>query len=259
MTVRDGPESADQEVREIDEALKRSKKRDQFDLVQKFAMRIDDLRRGLLDHLPRIVHFSGHGTGLDGIALENENGELLPVPIDALAHLFQLCADHVDCVVLNACESDLQAQAISKHIPYVIGMTSTVSDDAAREFAVGFYDAIGAGKSIQAAFKFGCNAIALKGIPEDNAPKLRKKKLTATEKTRIEATYCPTNGVYLNIFALKYDSSSWNRGEGTVLSYFVRREKVQIIIDKSLRYLDVFTNGGPISPMSYRSPMHCPF
>jgi hypothetical protein len=77
--------------------------------------------------------------------LENDKGESAPVPTDALADLFKLCAEHVDCVVLNACESDLQAEAISKHIPYVIGMTSSVSDDAAREFAVGFYDALGAG------------------------------------------------------------------------------------------------------------------
>jgi hypothetical protein len=168
-----------QEVRDIEEGLKRSNERDQFELIPSFAVRIDDLRRRLLEHSPQIVHFSGHGAGVDGIVLENDKGESSPVPIDAVANLFELCSEHVDCVVLNACESDLQAKAISRHIPYVIGMTSSVSDDAALEFAVGFYDALGAGKSIEDAFRFGCNAIALKGIPEDKTPKLRKKKLTA--------------------------------------------------------------------------------
>jgi hypothetical protein len=54
-------------------------------------------------------------------------------------------------------------------------MKDAVSDDTALEFAVGFYDALGAGKSIEDAFQFGRNAIALKGIPEHLIPILRKK------------------------------------------------------------------------------------
>jgi hypothetical protein len=249
----------DQEVRDIEDGLKRSNERDQFELIQRFAARIGDLRRGLLEHSPQIVHFSGHGTGVDGIVVENDKGESSPVPTEALANLFELCAEHVDCVVLNACESDLQAEAISKHIPYVIGMTSSVSDDAAREFAVGFYDALGGGKSMQVAFEFGRNAIALKGIPEDKTPKLRKKKLTAAEKRRLESSYSPANGLFLDISALNDDSSFWERGEDTVLRYSVKREKERIVIDRDLGYLAVFNAGGPISPRSYLSPTRCPF
>ena len=84
----------------------------------------------------------------------------------------------------------MQAKAISKHIPFVIGMNSSVSDDAALEFAVGFYDALGAGRSIQAAFELGRNAIALKGIPEDKTPKLRTKKLTAAFLVEGELADC---------------------------------------------------------------------
>src|SRR5579872_7156264 len=97
----------DKEVREVDEGLRRSNERDQFDLVQKSAVRVDDLRRSLLDHSPRIVHFSGHGTGADGITVEDENGEAYDVPNDALAGLFGLCAGDIECVVLNACYSDV--------------------------------------------------------------------------------------------------------------------------------------------------------
>ena len=165
----------DKEVREVNEGLRRSKERDQFDLIPRFAVRVDDLRRSLLDHSPRIVHFSGHGAGADGIVVENDQGQAFDVPNDALARLFELCAGHIECVVLNACYSDVQADAIAKHIPYVIGMRAAVSDDAAIEFAVGFYDALGAGRSIEQAFEFGRNAIALRGIPEHLAPILKKK------------------------------------------------------------------------------------
>jgi hypothetical protein len=248
----------DQEVRDIEEGLKRSNERDQFVLIPGFATRIDDLRRRLLDHSPQIVHFSGH-SGVDGIVLEDDKGVSAPVSTEALAKLFELSAEHVDCVVLNACESDLQAAAISKHIPYVIGMKSSVSDDAALEFAVGFYDALGAGKSLQSAFQFGCNAIALKGLSEDKTPKLRKKRLTAAERQRLEGGYSLASGIFLDISALNEDSSTWNRGEHTILRYVAKREKERIIIDKELPYIAVFTSGGPISPMSYLSPTRCPF
>jgi len=52
----------DKEVRKADEGLRRSNERDQFHLIQKFAVRAEDLRRSLLDHSPHIVHFTGHGT-----------------------------------------------------------------------------------------------------------------------------------------------------------------------------------------------------
>lgn len=54
-----------------------------------------------------------------------------------------------------------QAEAIAEHIPYVIGMSAGIKDKAAIEFAVGFYDALGAGKEIDDAFRFAKNAIAL--------------------------------------------------------------------------------------------------
>ena len=43
----------DKEQREIVEGLKRSNERDRFELITRFAVRVDDLRRSLLDHSPR--------------------------------------------------------------------------------------------------------------------------------------------------------------------------------------------------------------
>lgn len=165
----------DKEVREVAEGLKRSNARERLELIPKFALKVEDLRRSLLDHSPAIVHFAGHTGGADGILTEDDQGTAYEVPHDALADLFSLCAGHVECVVLNACYSESQATAIAQHVPYVIGMSDSVSDDAAIEFAIGFYDGLGAGKTIEEAFHFGCNAIALKGIPEKLTPVLKKK------------------------------------------------------------------------------------
>jgi hypothetical protein len=170
------PLRLDEEVREIDAGLQRANKRDLIDMKQLWAVRVRDVYRALLDFKPQIVHFSGHGAGDGGLALEDEIGQVQFVDGAALTSLFELFASQVDCVLLNACYSEVQAEAIVKHIPYVIGMSKAIGDKAAIAFAVGFYDALGAGKSVEFAYKLGCSAIQLAGIPEHLTPRLNKKQ-----------------------------------------------------------------------------------
>ncbi|MBD1884721.1 pentapeptide repeat-containing protein [Microcoleus vaginatus] len=167
----------DAEVREIQTGLERAKKRDQFEIISKWAVRPDDLRRALLDYEPQIVHFSGYGSATEGLALENELGQLQMVSTAALAKLFEVFKDKVECVLLNACYSETQAEGIRQHIDYVICMHQAIGNRASIEFAVGFYDALGAGRSIDDAFKLGCIAIDLEGIPESLTPVLKKKNV----------------------------------------------------------------------------------
>ncbi|NMG22956.1 CHAT domain-containing protein, partial [Brasilonema bromeliae] len=165
----------EEEVREIDAGLKRARQRDQFVLEQKWAVRPRDIQRAMLDINPQIVHFSGHGAGDEGLVFEDETGQAKLVNSEALARLFNLFANNVECIVLNGCYSEVQADAISQHIKYVIGMRQAIGDKAAIEFAVGFYDALGAGRSIEFAYNSGCVAIRLAGISEELTPTLKKK------------------------------------------------------------------------------------
>jgi hypothetical protein len=169
------PLRLDEEVREINAGLERAKHRDQFVLNQKWAVRPRDIQRAMLDINPQIVHFSGHGTEDEGLIFENETGQAKLVDGEALAGLFELFADQVECVVLNGCYSQVQAEALTQHVNYVIGMKKAIGDKAAIEFAVGFYDAIGSGRPVEFAYKFGCAAIRLAGIPEQLTPILKKK------------------------------------------------------------------------------------
>jgi len=153
------------EVREIEEGLRRSNKRYDFELKQQIAVRIEDLRHALLDYEPQIVHFSGHGQ-VDGIVLEDGSGNAELVNSQGLTGLFELFKTQVECVLLNACYSKSQAKAINEQIDYVIGMNKSIGDNAAIAFSIGFYDALGAGRSYVESFKFGCNAIQLHSIPE---------------------------------------------------------------------------------------------
>ena len=164
-----------EEIREIKEGLKRSKYRELFQIETAEAVRVGDIQRAMLDYEPNIVHFSGHGAGEDGLVFEDVTGQIKLVSAEALAGLFSLFADRLDCVLLNACYSEVQAKEISRHINSVIGMSQVIGDKAAIAFAVGFYDALGADRGVDFAYKLGCNAIQMQGIPEHLTPKLLPK------------------------------------------------------------------------------------
>ncbi|RZJ94544.1 MAG: CHAT domain-containing protein [Hymenobacter sp.] len=142
------------ESRKIDGALQASKFRDSFELYTKHAVTSETLTKAMLDIRPDIVHFSGHGSE-EGIVLEDELGQSVLFPAVGLKKMFSLFVDNLKCILLNACYSETQAIAISSDGIYVIGMNDSVADEAATNFAVGFYQALGAGEDVNFAFKMG--------------------------------------------------------------------------------------------------------
>lgn len=164
-----------EESREIQEKLRLARLRDHFDVEVRLSVRPADVSQSLLDLAPRFVHFSGHGAQNGAICFETRTGEALPIAPEALSALFAQFAGTVECVVLNACFSAVQAEAIAAAIPYVIGMRSEVGDRAAIAFSVGFYQAIGAGRPVEDAFRLGVVQIQLEGLPEALTPVLVRK------------------------------------------------------------------------------------
>lgn len=161
-----------EEVREIDQALRKTEFRGKLDIKQHWAVRVSDLQGYLLRHKPHLVHFSGHGSKLSEIILEDNSGRSHPVSVRALSKLFSVLKDNIRCVVLNACYSEPQARAIAEHIDCVIGMSKAIGDAAAISFAKAFYEAIGYGKDVKTAFELGCNLIDLENLDEQDTPRL---------------------------------------------------------------------------------------
>ncbi|OYQ62756.1 hypothetical protein B9G53_20515 [Pseudanabaena sp. SR411] len=198
------PLKLDHEVKTIQEALRRSRKRDNFVVEYRLAATPSELRRALLDLEPHVLHFSGHGAGEQGLLFvsdesagaiyRSDSGEVRSrsintneikfVPAQPLANLLQLCDEHLECVVLNACYSDVQGDAISANIPFTIGMRDLVEDHVAIKFSQGFYDAIGAGKVYEMAFKWGKVAIEF-DLANNEASQIlilrKKRSLSASE------------------------------------------------------------------------------
>ena len=162
----------DEEQRSIDSAVRQGNLRDRWEFIPKPAVQVDELQELLLEHEPQIVHFSGHGSPAGELLLQDSNDTSAPVSAAALGNLFALYKNTVRIVVLNACYSEIQGQAISEHIDVVVGMSDAIESRAAVTFASAFYGALGFGQNVKKAFELGCNAIGLKQHVDENVPQL---------------------------------------------------------------------------------------
>jgi serine/threonine protein kinase len=122
-----------------------------------------------------VVHFSGHGSQGEQLILMG-SGQPRSVTKDALVDLFELLKDNLRVVVLNACHSKPQAEAIARVIDCAIGMNTAIGDEAAIVFSAAFYQALGFGCDVQTAFGLGRNALVLEGLLEEQTPELYHRK-----------------------------------------------------------------------------------
>jgi WD40 repeat protein len=188
-----------EEARAIQVELERSGYRDCFELETRWAAQPLDLLRELRRLKPTVVHFSGHcgsssgGTGVTGRAPSHDvvsntspaaheprglffqggDGRAQVVTAQALHDVFGAAGASVKVVVLNACYSEPQADSLLAHVDCVVGMSGSIDDAAARNFAIGFYGGLGERESIVAAYQQGRAAISLEGLPDGDLPKLK--------------------------------------------------------------------------------------
>lgn len=166
----------DEEIRAIQNNLASAKYSANVSLDIALATRADDILQRLNECNPHVLHFSGHGSAIDGIALTDDTGGVQLLSVRAIDRLFCAMKGSIRLVVLNACFSKAQAQQISQHVDCVIGMTQSITDSAAAIFAASLYRALAFGKSVRNAFDQGIAAIALANLAEDDTPDLLSRK-----------------------------------------------------------------------------------
>jgi hypothetical protein len=164
----------DEECAAIERELSMTAGREDFDFRSKWAVSVDDLVRHLNTLAPTVIHFSGHGGGAAGLMLQ-EDGIPQTVPPRALTLLIKAAAASTRVVVLNACFSAAQAEALSSVVDCVVGMDGNIGDDAARSFAVAFYRALGHRHSVGNAVDQGVAILAAKQLPEAAMPRCRTR------------------------------------------------------------------------------------
>ncbi len=188
LVLSANPEGTDvldlgQEVLDIRRALERSKLQTEFRLEHRTAVQWKDFRRAIEDLKPEIVHFSGHGTGEKGLLVLDEDGQIRAVSADALTRMFRLFPC-VECVVLNACYSEEQAIEIHRHVPCVVGMSLSIGDRAAIDFAEAFYDGLFSGRGYREAYEMGLSGMA--NDVEVWTPVLKERTMKEGEKPSVE-------------------------------------------------------------------------
>ncbi len=149
---------SDSEVRTIQESIELSRGRNQVNIIIRPAATIRDLSRALMNIPFDVVHISGHGYNT-GLVLADEQGGMFLVKQDTLAELLSEYKSSLQCVILNACYSATQGALIAQEIPFTVMMDGPLTDKAAIKFSEGFYDALGAGRSIEFAFREGLRRI----------------------------------------------------------------------------------------------------
>jgi hypothetical protein len=165
-----------EECAEIQRELKLSPHRGDFRFESRWAVSVDELMRHLMELDPVVVHFSGHGGGSSGLLFQDENGKPQPVTPRALAMMIRASAQSARVVVLNACYSSAQAEALRSEVDCVVGMDGAIGDLAARAFAIRFYGALGNRRSIGNAVAAGIAALAAKQFPDEWLPRCQTRE-----------------------------------------------------------------------------------
>lgn len=154
--------SVDEEIRQIQVGIRGADFGQRFDVRSELALRPEELPAALMRHKPAIVHFSGHGSSDGTLCLVSDASKSIqPVDAEQLADVFKSLGGDIRCVVLSACYSANQAQALVRLVPCVVGMSQAVQDESAIAFSAGFYQALAFGESVQTAFELGRARIGL--------------------------------------------------------------------------------------------------
>jgi CHAT domain len=164
----------DMEVSNVSEEIRRSRFRDNIVLHQLPAANLDAIIRGLNDHRPRIVHFSGHGSR-DGIATDGGGIKRVKrqfVTFDVLVKAFRATDTPPDVVVLNACDSAGARNKLLGTLKAIVVMQDSISDVGAVAFSTKFYGGIASGQSLKSSFEQGVIAVESVSLDEVSTPAL---------------------------------------------------------------------------------------
>lgn len=167
----------DRELRDVIDQLGNAKYRDRIRCDLRLATRVTDLTTALHQTRPSVLHFSGHGvervnaSRRGGLVFENNHGNAKTVLASKLAKL--LTPFSLRLLVLNACFSDQHASVFQPAVPAVVGMRDAIYDDTAIDFAVGLYEALAFGWTLQKAFDIAVARLSVIGRSGVKSPMLR--------------------------------------------------------------------------------------
>lgn len=166
----------DEEVREIEDKIRKSDYRDSISFFTRWAARPLDLLQAINEIKPTIIHFSGHGSESAELVFQDDSGDTKLVSKEGIVQSISTATEDVKMTFFSSCFTHSQAKEIVEYVDTAIGMIEEIGDDSARIFAAYFYSAIGFGHSVKTAFEQAKSALMLEGIPEEGVPELYTKE-----------------------------------------------------------------------------------
>jgi hypothetical protein len=166
----------DEEVRSIQEVIRKSEYRDSIVFETRWAVRPFDILQAINELNPDIVHFTGHGSKNSELLLENANGNTQYVSKEAITQTIMSSSEKIHFIFFDACFTDEQAISITKYVDAAIGMTHSISDEGASAFAAQFYSSLGFGLSIKKSFEQAKGILASISPSEMDIPTLYVKE-----------------------------------------------------------------------------------
>ncbi len=161
----------DREFQDLKECLERATHGSRFDIEMVLAADYQRIAESVLKFRPNVLHFSGHARE-DALYVERRGQLYDLLDPSILRDLLAENGDDTRVVVLNACDTSGAAANFRERIPATIGMRAAVLDSAAQAFSLGFYRALGDGRSVASAFRLGVLEIRGTGLSDADLPEL---------------------------------------------------------------------------------------
>ncbi|MCL1927559.1 MAG: hypothetical protein FWG07_02045 [Treponema sp.] len=194
----------DEEVRSIQEVIRKSEYRDSIVFETRWAVRPFDILQAINELNPDIVHFTGHGSKNSELLLENANGNTQYVSKEAITQTIMSSSEKIHFIFFDACFTDEQAISIIKYVDAAIGMTDSISDEGASAFAAQFYSSLGFGFSIKKAFEQAKGILASVSPSEIDIPTLYVREGVNPENFFLVQPNLIKNGLLTNILEADY-------------------------------------------------------
>ncbi len=155
----------EEELRAIDDALKRSRRRDLYEPHICPAVTFTQVLHELDDHEPTFVHFSGHGDPSGELILKGERSEELFVPPARIAELLEVLPKRPTLVTFATCHSRALAEAAARHADFAIGFEGALDDESAPLFSATLYERLASREpvDVERAFRLAVVACRAEG------------------------------------------------------------------------------------------------
>ncbi|MCV6639338.1 hypothetical protein [Candidatus Albibeggiatoa sp. nov. NOAA] len=206
---------------------------DVLDLVTTF----EKLNHDLSLYKPSIVHFIGHASK-KGFYLENKEGRKTLITTKQLIELFKKYSESIQCVFLNACNSDVLAEKTASYVDCAIGIENKVDVNIAINLAKLFYEYL-VSENNKLEYKSAFNHI-LNCMSQDSKalPKFFDKKNIKQSSQQESSPYLQIELFLKNKGGETYTFKAWFYDEDIYTQDNITLNKIPELLDKTLDQID---------------------